>query len=68
MPSTPSPLLRIQLMTTGDQAGQWGDTTNVNLGTLLEGAIAGLATVSVTSANQALQLDHGGATVVAPGR
>ena len=56
MPSTPSPLLRIQLMATGDQAGQWGDTTNTNLGTLLEGAIAGLASVSVTSANQALSV------------
>ena len=54
MPSTPSPLLRIQLMATGDQAGQWGDTTNTNLGTLLEGSIAGLASVSVTSADQAL--------------
>jgi len=54
MPSTPSPLLRIQLMGTGDQAGTWGDTTNTNLGTLLEGSIAGLASVSVTSASQAL--------------
>ena len=54
MPSTPSPLLRIQLMGTGDQAGTWGDTTNTNLGTLLEGSIAGLASVLVTSANQAL--------------
>lgn len=54
MASTPSPLLRIQLMGTGDQAGTWGDTTNTNLGTLLEGSIAGLASVSVTSADQAL--------------
>ena len=53
MASTPSPILRIQLMGTGDQAGTWGDTTNTNLGTLLEGAIAGLSSVSVTSANQA---------------
>jgi len=41
-------------MGTGDQAGTWGDTTNTNLGTLLEGSIAGLASVSVTSASQAL--------------
>lgn len=41
-------------MGTGDQAGTWGDTTNTNLGSLLEGAIAGLASISVTSANQAL--------------
>jgi hypothetical protein len=54
MPSTPSSILRIQLMGNGDQAGTWGETTNTNLGTLLEGAIAGFASVSVTSANQAL--------------
>jgi len=54
MPSTASPILRIQLMGTGDQAGTWGDTTNTNLGSLLEGAIAGLASVSVSSTAQAL--------------
>ena len=54
MTSTPSTILRIELIGTGDQAGTWGTTTNTNLGTLLEGAIAGLANVSVTSANQAL--------------
>lgn len=52
--STPSSILRLELITTGDQAGTWGTTTNTNLGTLLEGSIAGLASVSVTSANQAL--------------
>ena len=54
MTSTPSTILRLELIGTGDQAGTWGTTTNTNLGTLLEGAIAGLANVSVTSANQAL--------------
>ncbi len=54
MPSTPSQILRLELIGTGDQAGTWGNTTNTNFGTLLEGAIAGLASVSVTSANQAL--------------
>jgi hypothetical protein len=38
----------------GDQPGNWGDTTNTNLGTLLEGSIAGVSNVSVTSAAQAL--------------
>jgi hypothetical protein len=52
--STYSPSLRIQLITTGDQAGVWGDTTNTNLGTLIESAIAGYTSVSVTTANQAL--------------
>jgi hypothetical protein len=52
--STYSPSLRIELINTGDQAGVWGATTNQNLGTLIESAIAGYISVSVTSANQAL--------------
>ena len=52
--STYSPSLRIQLITTGDQAGVWGATTNTNLGTLVESAIAGYTSVSITSADQAL--------------
>lgn len=52
--STYSPSLRIELITTGDQAGVWGTTTNTNLGTLVESAIAGYISVSITSANQAL--------------
>ncbi len=51
--STYSPSLRIELITTGDQAGTWGTTTNTNLGGLIESAIAGYVSVSVTSANQA---------------
>lgn len=54
MPSTASQILRLELIGTGDQAGTWGSTTNTNLGTLLEGSIAGVADVSVVSANQAL--------------
>ena len=57
--STYSPSLRIQLINTGDQAGTWGNTTNINLGTLLESAIAGYTTVSITSANQALTALNG---------
>ena len=52
--STYSPSLRIELIATGDQAGVWGITTNTNLGTLVESAIAGYVSVSVTTANQAL--------------
>lgn len=48
MASTYSPLLRIELIGTGDQPGLWGNTTNNNLGTLIEQAVAGTATVSVT--------------------
>lgn len=53
MPSTFSPNLRIELISNGEQAGTWGNTTNTNLGTLVEQAISGYATVSVTTANQA---------------
>lgn len=53
MPSTFSPNLRIELIGNGEQAGTWGSTTNTNLGTLVEQAISGYATVSVTTANQA---------------
>lgn len=57
--STYSPSLRIELITTGDQAGVWGNTTNTNLGTLIESAIAGYTSVSITSANQALTALNG---------
>lgn len=59
MPSTYSPNLRIELIATGEQAGTWGNTTNTNLGTLIEDAIAGYVSVSVTSANQALTANNG---------
>jgi len=51
MPSTYSPDLRIELIANGEQSGTWGTTTNNNLGTLIEDAIAGAATVTVTTAN-----------------
>lgn len=59
MPSTYSPNLRIELIATGEQAGTWGTTTNTNLGTLIEDAIAGYVSVSITSANQALTANNG---------
>lgn len=59
--STYSPDLRIELISTGDQAGTWGTTTNTNLGTLIEDAISGYTTVSVTSANQAFTALNGAA-------
>jgi hypothetical protein len=46
MASTYSTSLRLELMATGDQSGTWGDTTNTNLGTLLEQAITGVLSVS----------------------
>lgn len=54
MPSTYSPDLRIELIADGEKSGTWGAITNQNLGTLIEDAISGAASVSITSANQAL--------------
>jgi len=48
MPSTYSPLLRLELIGAGEQSGLWGDTTNKNIGQLLEQAIAGVTTVSLS--------------------
>jgi hypothetical protein len=57
--STYSPDLRIELIDSGAQAGTWGTTTNNTFAYLLEAAIAGYQTVSVTSANQALTYING---------
>jgi hypothetical protein len=48
--------LKIELITTGTQAGDWGNTTNVNLGTALEEAITGSADVAFSSADVTLTL------------
>jgi hypothetical protein len=59
MSSSYSTDLRIELVGNGEQSGVWGTTTNNNLGTLIEDAIAGLANVSIISANQALTAFNG---------
>ena len=51
MTSTYSPNLKLTLMGTGDQSGTWGDTTNTNLGTLVEEAVAGYTTQALTGAS-----------------
>ena len=61
MPSSFSPNLRIELIGNGEQAGNWGSTTNTNLGTLIEDAISGYETVSVIAADQALTYADGAA-------
>jgi hypothetical protein len=57
--------LKIELIGTGDQAGTWGTTTNVNLGTALEEAITGSANVTFASSNVALALIDTNATQTA---
>ena len=59
MASTYSDRLRIELMGSGDQSGTWGDTTNRNLGTLLEESIAGVSAISMTDANKTLTSNNG---------
>lgn len=54
MSSSYSPDLRLELIGTGDQAGVWGNTTNTNLGTLIENAVAGYTSVSIIASPQAL--------------
>lgn len=51
MASTYSTNLAIELIGTGDQAGSWGNTTNTNLGTLIEQAISGYVTQAMTTGN-----------------
>jgi len=38
--------LKFELIGTGEQSGTWGSTTNTNIGTAIEQAIAGMATLS----------------------
>ncbi len=56
MASTFSPLLRLELMSTGEKNGQWGNITNDNLNDVLEQAIAGTATISITGASSPITL------------
>jgi hypothetical protein len=54
--------LKIQLMTTGENSGTWGNVTNVNLGTALEEAIVGSADVTFSSADVTLTLTDSNAS------
>jgi hypothetical protein len=54
MPSTYSPLLRLELMAVGEKTNTWGNITNSNLGTFLEKSVAGATTVDVTTADVTL--------------
>ena len=59
MASTYSDRLRLELMGSGDQSGTWGDTTNRNLGTLIEESIAGVANITMTDADKTLTTNNG---------
>jgi len=57
--------LKFELIGTGDQAGTWGATTNVNLGTAIQEAITGNATVTFANSNAAIALIDTNATQTA---
>jgi len=60
MASTYSSRLRLELIGSGEQAGAWGNTTNTNLGTLIEEAISGSLSISIpTDANYTLKAYNG---------
>ena len=50
--------LKFELIGTGEQVGTWGNTTNTNLGTAIEQAIVGTASVSFSSADVTLTLTN----------
>ncbi len=57
MASSFSTDLKIELMVTGENAGTWGDKTNTNLN-LVQQAIAGVESVTVTSADVTLVMSN----------
>jgi hypothetical protein len=59
MASTYSTSLKLTLIGDGDQAGIWGQTTNTNLGTLLEQSITGVESIVMTDANYTLTSYNG---------
>jgi hypothetical protein len=65
MSSTYSTNLALELIGTGDQAGNWGSTTNTNLGTLLEQAISGYVTQAVSTGTDTTITIPNGTTGVA---
>ena len=59
MASTYSPSLRLELIGDGDQSGIWGQTTNNNLGGLIEQAVSGVITITMTNANYTMSNYNG---------
>jgi len=51
--------LRIELIGNGEQSGQWGNTTNTNLGTLIEQAISGYVDYACTGGTDTITIPDG---------
>jgi hypothetical protein len=58
MPSNYNNALRLEIIGNGEQAGNWGNTTNINLGTLLVQAITGVENVTMAG-NTTLTVGNG---------
>jgi len=59
MSSTYSSSLKLELIGNGDQSGTWGTTTNNNLGTLLEQAITGVQSITMSNSDYTLSNYNG---------
>jgi hypothetical protein len=57
--STYSTTLRIELIGAGEQDGTWGDTTNSNLGDLIEAAITNSVDITFANAQYTLSANNG---------
>ena len=59
MASTYSSTLRLELIGNGDQSGTWGDTTNTNLGDLIEAAITNVVDITFANATYTMTAYNG---------
>jgi hypothetical protein len=59
MASSYSNVLGLELIGPGEQSGTWGVTTNTNLGTLLEQAITGVETITMSAGDSTLVASQG---------
>jgi hypothetical protein len=57
--STYSTTLRLELIGAGQQDGTWGDTTNTNLGDLIEAAITNVVDITFANAQYTLSANNG---------
>ena len=55
--------LGIELIGAGEQTGTWGTTTNTNLGTLIDQAIAGYTTTACTGGTDTITIPNGASGV-----
>lgn len=59
MPSSYTPLLRLELQAAGEKTNTWGAIANTNFGSLLEKCVAGAVSIDVTSGDVTLTALNG---------